>query len=77
MSTYELSPGDASGIVSLLSRLAGLALERPGLVLTDEQRHFLTTSAIAQEPVELARRLRELAFVVREQLPADAPDPDA
>ena len=75
MSAYELSPEDASQIVSLLDRMAGLSLERPGLALSDEQRQFLTTREIARDPQQLARRLRELAFVVREQLPPDAPDP--
>jgi hypothetical protein len=75
MSEYELSPEDASQIVSLLDRVAGLSLERAGLGLTDDQRQFLTTSAIGRDPAQLARRLRELAFVVREQLPPGAPDP--
>lgn len=75
MSAYELSPEDASQIVSVLDRMAGLSLERPGLALSGEQRQFLTTGALARDPEQLARRLRELAFVVREQLPPGAPDP--
>jgi hypothetical protein len=75
MSEYQLSPPDASQIVSFLDRVAGLTLEGPGLALTDQQRQFLTSGALAGDPQQLARRLRELAFVVREQLPPDAPDP--
>ena len=75
MSEYELRPEDASQIVSVLDRVAGLSLERPGLALSDEQRQFLTTDVIGRDPEQLARRLRELAFVVREQLPPGAPDP--
>ena len=74
---FELLAGDAVLVVALLDHLAALAMARPGLALTDEQRLFLTDSPSARDPHQMADRLSDLASAIKAQLPADAPNPDA
>ena len=71
---FELLPGDAALVVSLLDHLAALAVARPGLALTDEQRLFLADSPSARDPHQMANRLSQLASAIKAQLPADTPD---
>ena len=74
--SFELRPSDAALVVALLDHLAALAVARPGLALTDEQRLFLTDSPRARDPHQMADRLSTVASAIKTQLPADTPEPD-
>jgi hypothetical protein len=71
---YELTAGDAGFVVAVLDHLAALAVARPGLGLTDEQRLFLSDNSIARDPHQMADRLSKVATAIKEQLPSDAPE---
>jgi hypothetical protein len=71
---YELTAGDAAFVVAVLDHLAALAVARPGLALTDEQRLFLSDNSIAGDRHQMADRLSKVAAAIKEQLPADAPE---
>lgn len=74
---FELLLDDAALVVALLDHLAALAVARPGLALTDEQRLFLADTPSVRDPHHMADRLSDLASVIKAQLPADARNPDA
>ena len=74
---FELLPSDAALVVSVLEHLSALAMARPGLALTDEQRLFLADTPSARDPHQMADRLSQLASAIKAQLPADTPDPNA
>ena len=73
---FKLRPADAALVVAVLEHLAALAVARPGLALTDEQRLFLADTPRARDRHQMADRLSELASAIKGQLPADTPDPD-
>jgi hypothetical protein len=74
LATYELTAADAAFVVAVLDHLAALAVARPGLGLTDEQRLFLSDNSIARDPHQMADRLSKVAATLKEQLPSDAPE---
>lgn len=55
-SLFALLPGDAALVAALLDHLAALAVARPGLALTDEQRLFLADTPSVRDPHEMAER---------------------
>ena len=64
-------------VVALLDHLAALALARPGLALTDEQRLFLADTPSVRDPHQMANRLSDLASLMKAQPPCGHPDSDA
>lgn len=73
---FQLLSDDAALVVALLDHLAALAVARPGLALTDEQRLFLADTPSARDPHEMADSMSDLASAIKAQLRANTPEPD-